>query len=110
MYFLYDLGFVDYEGRGKNNLMQVECLLEDGKFVATGFIFDHFGEKILNSGQILNEILSYFPDDEILNRIVAVSRDRNVHSADRGSSNGPLPKSVVEEIVSIGVDVLKKKK
>jgi hypothetical protein len=80
------IGKVDYEGRGfAHNSVDIEYSLEDGRFSASGNIWQASRKDILSGGQNLEEIASLFPDNELVQRIVTVWRKWHLNDMHAGS-------------------------
>ena len=79
------VGKCDYEGKGKSNEVDIEYSLENGRFSASGNIWLKSKKDIMSGGQNLDEILSLFPDNETVQRIVKVWKEWHLNDMKAGS-------------------------
>jgi hypothetical protein len=85
----YIIGKCNYEGKGNVNIAEVEWELKDGNFSAMGGIWNTAsGSKkdYISGGQILDELLSLFPDDQLLSRIHSVWKKWHLNDLIAGSA------------------------
>lgn len=69
----YILGKCDYSNNGrKAYLAEVEWELKDGRFSASAGIWNTKHTDYISCGQMLNDLIKYFPHDQKLRRIVKV--------------------------------------
>lgn len=85
MKFKYTLGYCPYDRDNSKNLAEVEWSLVDGRFSASGGIWQTNKRDYTTCGQILEELLEFFPNDELLNRIVTVWRKWHLNDLTPGS-------------------------
>lgn len=80
------IGKVDYEQKGfAANSVEIEYSLQDGRFSASGNIWQASRRDILSGGQILDEIAQLFPDNELVHRIVAVWKKWHLNDMHAGT-------------------------
>lgn len=86
MHFKYKIGNCDYNNTGsKFNQAEVEWRLHDGKFSASGGIWKSNKSDYETCGQMVDELLKYFPDDQLLQRIVQVWKKWHLNDLTAGS-------------------------
>ena len=82
----FEIGKVDYENKGTANYpVDIEYSLINGRFSASGNIWLPSRRDIVSGGQNLEEIASLFPDNEQVQRIVAVWRKWHLNDMHAGS-------------------------
>lgn len=81
----YTIGNCKYESEKSNNLAEIEWTLQNGRFSASGGIWQSNKRDYTTCGQILEELLSLFPDDELVNKIVKVWRKWHLNDLTAGS-------------------------
>jgi hypothetical protein len=80
------IGKVDYENKGvPQNSVEIEYSLKDGRFSASGNIWMASRRDILSGGQNLDEIAALFPDNELVQRIVAIWQKWHLNDMHAGS-------------------------
>lgn len=80
------IGKVDYENTGfKLNLVEIDVSFDGEKFSASGGIWNSRKRDYITCGQILEEILSLFPDNQLVQRIVTVWRKYHLNDMTAGS-------------------------
>lgn len=80
------IGKVDYENHGEpRNSVEIEYELKDGKFSASGHIWNYSRRDTLSGGQNLDEILELFPDNELVQRVVAVWKEWHLNDMHAGT-------------------------
>jgi len=81
------LGKIDYDGRGRKiNEVDIEYeLTSDGRFTASGNIWNSRHTDIISGGQNLEEIAKLFPGDERAQRIVKVWRKWHLNDMKAGT-------------------------
>lgn len=79
------LGKVAYEGSEKTNEVDIEYSLINGRFSASGNIWQSNKKDIISGGQNLEEILLLFPGNELVERIVNVWRKWHLNDMQAGS-------------------------
>ena len=86
MHFKYKIGACDYNNNGsKFNQAEVEWRLHDGRFSASGGIWKSNRSDYETCGQMLDELLKFFPDDQLLQRIVQVWQKWHLNDLTAGS-------------------------
>jgi hypothetical protein len=88
MEYKYVIGKCNYENKGLVNLAEVEWKLDGGNFSASGGIWNTSSgsrRDYVTCGQILKELLSLFPEDQLLQRIVGVWEKWHLNDLKAGS-------------------------
>jgi len=77
---------IDYNNIGKKiNAVDIEISFKNGCFSASGFIWNHIKSDIISGGQILNKILSYYPNNKLVKKIVDIWSQYHLNDLTPGS-------------------------
>lgn len=83
----YSPGKVDYNGTGRKvNAVEIDWEIKDGRFSASGGIWNNNRTDYITCGQnLINEILELFPEDEQVQRIHSVWKTWHLNDMIAGS-------------------------
>lgn len=77
---------IDYNNSGKKiNAVDIELSFENGCFSASGSIWNHIKSDIISGGQILNKILTYYPNNKLVKKIVDIWSKYHLNDLTPGS-------------------------
>ena len=80
------LGKIDATGNGiKDNAVDIKVRLEDGKFTASGSVWNRLKTDINSGGQNLDEILEYFPDNPTVAMIHTIWKKHHLNNMNPGT-------------------------
>jgi hypothetical protein len=80
------IGMVDYENLGrKSNKVEIDVSFDGERFSASGGIWNSRKSDYVCCGQMLEEILELFPENQLVQRIVKVWRKYHLNDMTAGS-------------------------
>lgn len=77
---------IDYNNSGKKiNAVDIKLKFKDGCFAASAWIWNNIKTDIIAGGQILDKILTYYPNNKLVKKIVDIWSQYNLNDLTPGS-------------------------
>ena len=77
---------IDYNNIGKKiNAVDIELELENGCLTASAWIWNNIKTDIIAGGQILDKILTYYPNNKLVKKIVSIWSQYHLNDLTPGS-------------------------